>query len=150
MRIMEDVFISSIEWLRQSSARVVRLGITHVVIPEQLIDSQISDKFIVYGIPGFITDLPNPRENPVNPYSIMPAVMDFLRSAALFKGRILFVESQADWTTLSENKKGHKSKHLVRECMLMCLAAIYQTSAYETYTLIKSQNLFFTVDSRRL
>ena len=34
--------------------------------------------------------------------------------------------------------------------MLMCLAAIYQTSAYETYTLIKSQNLFFTVESRRL
>ena len=34
--------------------------------------------------------------------------------------------------------------------MLMSLAAIYQTSAYETYTLIKSQNLFFTVEARRL
>ena len=34
MRIMEDVFISSIDWLRQSSARVVRLGITHIVISE--------------------------------------------------------------------------------------------------------------------
>lgn len=34
--------------------------------------------------------------------------------------------------------------------MLMCLAAIYQTSAYETYTLIKSQNLFFTIEAARL
>lgn len=32
----------------------------------------------------------------------------------------------------------------------MCLASIYQTNAYETYTLIKSQNLFFQVDSTRL
>lgn len=39
---------------------------------------------------------------------------------------------------------------MVRECMLMCLAAIYQTSAYETYTLIKSQNLYFQIDSKKL
>ena len=32
----------------------------------------------------------------------------------------------------------------------MCLAAIYQTSAYETYTLIKSQNLFFQIEAERL
>ena len=38
MRIMEDVFISSIAWLRRSPARVVRLGITHIVIPEHLVD----------------------------------------------------------------------------------------------------------------
>ena len=127
------------------------MGITHIVIPERLADRQISDKFEVYAIPGYIEDLPNPRENPVNPYSIMPAVMDFLRSAALFKGRILFVESQADWTApLSSHQAGQRRTHLVRECMLMCLAAIYQTSAYETYTLIKSQNLFFTVQSHRL
>ena len=125
MRIMEDVFISSINWLRQNSAQVVRLGITHIVVPEKLVDRSISDKFEVYAIPGYIEDLPNPRENPVNPYSIMPAVMDFLRSAALFKGRILFVESQADWTALSENHGGKRRTHLVRECMLMCLAAIY-------------------------
>jgi len=34
--------------------------------------------------------------------------------------------------------------------MLMCLTAIYQTSAYETYTLIKSQNVLFHVDAHSL
>ena len=34
--------------------------------------------------------------------------------------------------------------------MLMCLSAIYQTSAYETYTLIKSQNIFFQINAERL
>jgi len=32
MRIMEDVFISSIGWLRRSPNRVIRMGITHIVI----------------------------------------------------------------------------------------------------------------------
>ena len=98
MRIMEDVFISSIAWLRRSPARVVRMGITHIVIPEHLVDRHISDKFEVYAIPAYIEETLNPRDNPVNPYSIMPAVMDFLRRAALFRGRVLFVESLADWT----------------------------------------------------
>jgi hypothetical protein len=71
----------------------------------------------------------------------MPVAMDFMRRAALFKGRILFVEDNEDW---SKGKNLVASKHqYVRECMLMCLATIYQTNAYETYTLIKSQNLFF-------
>jgi hypothetical protein len=71
----------------------------------------------------------------MNPFLLMPAVMDFLRKAALFKGRILFVEDDSG------------RKQVVKECMIMCLASIYQTNAYETYTLIKSQNLFFSVDS---
>jgi hypothetical protein len=78
----------------------------------------------------------------------MPAAMDFMRRAALFKGRILFVEDNEDW---SKGTQLVASKHqYVRECMLMCLAAIYQTNAYETYTLIKSQNLFFQITSKRL
>ncbi len=77
----------------------------------------------------------------INPFLVMPAVMDFLRHAALFSGRILFVEEDDEWAARGLNP--NDNKHLVRECMLMCLASIYQTNAYETYTLIKSQNLFF-------
>lgn len=40
--------------------------------------------------------------------------------------------------------------HTLSEIMLLCLAAMYQTSAYETYTLIKSQNLCFKVETQRL
>ncbi len=157
---MEDVFISSIVWLRTSTKKVIDAGITHIVIPEHLVDRQIYDKFEVFAIPSYIEDLPNPI--PVNPYSAMPGVMDFLRRAALFKGRVLFIESQVDWTAVSNaavscapaandlRLNTQQRIHLVRECMLMCLAAIYQTSAYETYTLIKSQNLFFTVEAHRL
>jgi hypothetical protein len=32
----------------------------------------------------------------------MPAVMDFLRKAALFKGRILFVEEHSEWGMATE------------------------------------------------
>ena len=70
--------------------------------------------------------------------------MDFLRKVALFKGRVLFVEGVEDWTELSRNN------HTLTEAMLICLAAMYQTSAYESYTLIKSQNLFFKIDTQRL
>jgi hypothetical protein len=38
MRIMEDVFIGSIAWLRQSTNRVIRTGITHIIISEELVD----------------------------------------------------------------------------------------------------------------
>lgn len=37
MRIMDDVLISSIIWLRQYPERVIRMGITHLVIPEELV-----------------------------------------------------------------------------------------------------------------
>lgn len=58
--------------------------------------------------------------------------MDFLRKVALFQGRVLFLESREEWTELST------SKHTLTEAMLICLSAVYSTSAYESYTLIKS------------
>lgn len=67
--------------------------------------------------------------------------MDFLRKVALFKGRVLFVEARDQWTELSS------ANHTLTEAMLICLAAMYQTSAYESYTLIKSQNLFFKIET---
>jgi len=98
MRIMEDVFISSVTWLSTSSAHVIRCGITHIVIPEHLVDNQVRDKFEIYAIPTHIEELPNKHGFPANPYSALPGIMDFLRRAALFKGRILFIESDSDWT----------------------------------------------------
>jgi hypothetical protein len=73
-----------------------------------------------------------------NPFFLMPALMDFLRKVALFKGRVLFLE----WNSKPQ-AQGYHSGELIRECMLLSLAAVYQITAYETYTLIKSQNLFF-------
>jgi hypothetical protein len=70
--------------------------------------------------------------------------MDYLRRVALFKGRVLFVESQEQWTEISGRN------HTLAEAMLICLSSVFQTSAYESYTLIKSQNLFFKMDSKRL
>lgn len=51
------------------------------------------------------------NKEPINPFKLMPSIMDFLRKAALFKGRILFVEDDA--------------AQVVKECMVMCLASIY-------------------------
>lgn len=36
------------------------------------------------------------RTNP-NAFLVLPTIMDFLRKVALFKGKVLFVESSADW-----------------------------------------------------
>ena len=62
--------------------------------------------------------------------------MDFLRKTTLYKGRVLFVENEKD--------------SIVKECILMTLNHIFKTNTYETYTLIKSQNLFFSIHSDRL
>ena len=139
MRVMEDVFLSSVDWIQKWPNRVVGMGITHVIMPQELSTQRIKDKFEVYEIPDFVYDIQLHDRNSlvkINPYLLMPVAMDFLRKVALFRGRVLFVESQAEWTLKPNSQQ--RSSHLVRECMLMCLAAIYQTSAYETYTLIKS------------
>lgn len=66
----------------------------------------------------------------------MPIVMDFVRMSTLYKGRLLFVESYRS--------------NLVSEAILICLNHAFKTSTYETYTLIKSQNLFFNIEAQRL
>jgi hypothetical protein len=32
-----------------------------------------------------------------NAFKLLPSIMDFLRKAALFKGRVLFVEGREEW-----------------------------------------------------
>jgi len=46
------------------------------------------DLFQVYGV-----------EEPVtNTFSILPGIVDFLRVVSLAKGKVLFVESQENWS----------------------------------------------------
>lgn len=74
--------------------------------------------------------------------------MDFMRRVALQKGRVIFVES-SEKKGVKRLKNGIKQR-LMRESILICLNHIFQISAYETYTLIRSQNLFFRIASQRL
>jgi hypothetical protein len=67
--------------------------------------------------------------------------MDFLRKVALFKGRLLFVEEDLGYDQMTGK---------LAETMLMSLSVVFQTTTYETYTLIKSQNLFFRIETSRL
>lgn len=69
----------------------------------------------------------------LNTFQLVPTIMDFLRQVSLIKGRVLFIESTKNWT-----EQTVQPNHNVVEAMLICLATMYQTSAYETYTLIKS------------
>ena len=62
--------------------------------------------------------------------------MDFFRKVTLFRGRLLFVENS--------------SNNMMQECIVIALNHIFKSSTYETYTLIKSQNLFFNIDANRL
>ena len=62
---------------------------------------------------------------------LMPTILDFLRVVSLTRGRVLFLESSGGGGIL------------IREAILIALTHIYQTNAYETYTLIRSQNVVF-------
>lgn len=55
--------------------------------------------------------------------------MDFLRKVALFKGRVLFVEEDLRYDQMTGK---------LAETMLMSFSLVFQTTTYETYTLIKS------------
>lgn len=79
--------------------------------------------------------------------------MDFLRTVALYKGRVIFVEDKASWFPedgQDEMQRRSRGTGKLAQAMLMCLAHVYRTTAYETYTLIKSQNLFFRIEAARL
>lgn len=62
--------------------------------------------------------------------------MDFLRKATLYRGRILFVENQ--------------DNNMMKDCILLALNHLFKTNTYETFTLIKSQNLYFNVEAENL
>ena len=62
--------------------------------------------------------------------------MDFLRKTTLYRGRILFVENEKN--------------NMIKDCILIALNHLFKTNTYETYNLIKSQNLFFKVEADSL
>ena len=62
--------------------------------------------------------------------------MDFFRKSTLYKGRVLLVENKKD--------------NLMKETLLTTLNFSFGTNSYETYTLIRSYNLHFQVESTLL
>lgn len=84
---MEDVFIASDAWLERRASRAVKLEITHVIIDRQHCSRQIKDMFTVLEL----------SVQDSNAFKLLPCIMDFFRKAALFKGRVLFVEGREEW-----------------------------------------------------
>lgn len=72
----------------------------------------------------------------LNPFKSIPVLMDFIRKVTLYKGRVLFVENRND--------------NFIKECLLIALNHIFKTNIFETYTLVKSQSLFFYIQAERL
>lgn len=73
------------------------------------------------------------------PYILAPRVMDYLRVVFLYKGNVLFVEDD----NININSK--PSKLVLRTTLLFCLTHFFKCSVYETWTLINSQILFFSL-----
>ena len=76
------------------------------------------------------------EDEQLNPCKSAPVLMDFLRKVTLYKGRALFVENEHD--------------NLIKECLLIAFNHIFKTNIFETYTLVKSQSLFFKIEAGRL
>lgn len=43
------------------------------------------------------------KDPTINAYKLTPGIMDFLRAAALVKGRVLFVEAEDKWREASKS-----------------------------------------------
>jgi hypothetical protein len=52
MWIMEDVFLSSVEWIKKYSKRAISFGVTHVIMEEKFMSQSIRDKFDVLEVPS--------------------------------------------------------------------------------------------------
>lgn len=137
MRIMEDVFLGSTLWIKYRVNKALKMGITHVIIEEAFSYQSIRDKFDVLEIPEYSDISYHHSAVKTNPFSLMPVAMDFLRKVALQKGRVLFVESHKEMFEGPAAIRGVRCQ-MVRECLFICLNAVYQTNAFETYTLIRS------------
>ena len=61
--------------------------------------------------------------------------MDFLRKTVLYRGRLLIVEP---------------SNNVMKEVVVIILSHLFKTNTYETYNLIKSQNLFWQLSVERI
>lgn len=66
----------------------------------------------------------------------MPFIIDFVRQAKLHHGKVLFVENEQE--------------SLMKEILLIYLNQLHETSVFDTFTLIKAQNLLFNIEHGRL
>lgn len=71
MRIMEDVFLSSHTWIISNPGRAIRQGITHLVVPTNLVTQNIRDSFDVFEIPSLVLNQ-HEGQITVNPFLLMP------------------------------------------------------------------------------
>jgi hypothetical protein len=101
---------------------LIDAGITHIVGFN--LQKDLQDKFETLSL-----------VNSVNCFSILPSVMDFLRKTVLYRGRLLIVEP---------------SNNVMKEVVVIILSHLFKTNTYETYNLIKSQNLFWQLSVERI
>jgi hypothetical protein len=93
MRIMADIYLASNHWIIRNMNKAIRMGITHLVIEGKYLTQSIKDKFDVLEIPEFSDYLQHHnQELKMNPFLLMPLVLDYLRKVALQKGKIVFIE----------------------------------------------------------
>lgn len=66
-------------------------------------------------------------------------IMDYLREVFLYRGRILFIEDD----NINVNSKPEKL--VVRAALIFSLTHFFKCSVYETWTLVNSQVLFYSL-----
>ena len=82
-----------------------------------------------YEMESFTHFMFEPREVRPNPFTLAPSVMDCLRKVSLTRGKVLFVDFSG----------------ALREALLLSLSHVFQATTYETYMLIRTQNLNFSL-----
>ena len=120
LRITHDVYMCSHAYLKENFDWITSIGITHMVYSEA--DESTLKRFQNIMIGHF-------------PLQSLAGVMDFLRSAHMTRGKVVFVENNTS---------------NIRECLLLCLSDIFLTSFYETWSLVNSQTLFFYLPTESL
>jgi hypothetical protein len=127
-RILESIFLCTHDFIgdRENVARLVEIGVTHVVTARTELLCKMQDRFEILEL----------SQEGQNCFKTAPAVMDYIRKVSLLRGRLLFIENAND--------------NLMKETILIALNHLFKSNVYETYNLIKSQNLLFYVEITRL
>lgn len=115
LRITHDIYLCSNLYFKESFNRLLSLGISHIV--HSGADENILRRFqnILIG--------PTPLQS-------IAGLLDFLRQAHITKGKIAFVEG---------------GELQIREVLLMALSDLFKTNCFETWSLVRSQVLFFSI-----
>lgn len=133
-KILDFIYLVNCDFFENKDSQTITIekGITHAILEKinQSYLDHLRDKFEVYEL--------NPKDSIrfVNCFKLAPLVMDLLRKISLVKGRILFVES--------------KDSNIIKETLLIILNHLFRSRIFETYKLVKSQNLLFTITNQKL